>query len=53
MRRAYIRRQLSRLQKPGLTERQERRFRVASMVVVLFSVTVLTFFAGWRSTRTG
>ena len=41
MRQPYIRRQLSRLQKPGLTERRERRFRVASIVVVLF------FACGW------
>jgi uncharacterized protein YcbK (DUF882 family) len=41
VRQPYIRRQLSRFQKPGLTERQERRFRVASIVVVLF------FACGW------
>ncbi len=36
-----IRGQLSRLQKPGLSQRQERRFRVASILVVLF------FACGW------
>lgn len=41
VRQPYIRRQLSRLQKPGLTKRQERRFRIASSVVVLF------FACGW------
>ena len=41
VRQPYIRRQLSRLQKPGLSERQERRFRIASIVVVLF------FAFGW------
>jgi uncharacterized protein YcbK (DUF882 family) len=41
VRQPYIRRQLLRLQKPGLSERQERRFRVASIVVVLF------FASGW------
>jgi hypothetical protein len=41
VRQPYIRRQLSRLQKPGLSERQERRFKVASIVVVLF------FAFGW------
>lgn len=41
VRRPYIRRQLSRLQKPGLNERQERRFRIASIGVVLF------FAFGW------
>ena len=41
VRRGYIRRQISRLQKPGLTYRQERRFRVASIVLVLF------FAFGW------
>ncbi|HVL68756.1 MAG TPA: DUF882 domain-containing protein [Vicinamibacterales bacterium] len=41
VRQRYVRRQLSRLQKPGLSARQERRFRIASIVVVLF------FAAGW------
>jgi hypothetical protein len=41
VRQPYIRRQLSRLEKPGLTERQERRFKIASIVVVLF------FAFGW------
>jgi len=41
VRQPYFRRQISRLQKPGLSERQERRFRVASIFVVLF------FACGW------
>jgi uncharacterized protein YcbK (DUF882 family) len=41
VRQPYIRRQLTRLQKPGLSERQEKRFRIASIVVVLF------FACGW------
>ena len=41
VRQPYIRRQLSRLEKPGLSARQERRFRIASIAVVLF------FAFGW------